>query len=109
MARPKASRASQFAPFDALKGFREALLEKERIIVDKIDLSEEQKEILDYRLHRIQPGMIITVTFFCNGSHEKVTGMVSDLSPSSRTLSIVQRKISFDDIYDISGNFDDMA
>ena len=38
---PKTDRAKLFAPFDALSGFREALREKERIIVPKIDLSEE--------------------------------------------------------------------
>ena len=33
----RADRAKQFMPFDALKGFREALAEKERLI-------EEQRE-----------------------------------------------------------------
>ncbi len=37
------SRAKQFMPFDALKGFREAVAEKERIIVPKRDLPEEKK------------------------------------------------------------------
>lgn len=39
--RPKmdpADRAKQFLPFDALKGFREALEEKERTIVPKGEL-----------------------------------------------------------------------
>lgn len=38
------SRAKQFMPFDALKGFREAVAEKERIIVPKRDLPEEKKK-----------------------------------------------------------------
>ncbi len=37
------NRAKQFMPFDALKGFREALAEKERLTVEKGDLAEEQK------------------------------------------------------------------
>ena len=34
-------RAKQFMPFDALKGFKEAIKEKENIIVDKIALCED--------------------------------------------------------------------
>lgn len=100
----KADRAKQFAPFDALKGFREALRERERITADKIELSDETKEELDFKLHQIKPGMLITVIYFNNGEYEKVTGMVSKLSETSRTLSIVNKKMSFDDIYDIQGD-----
>lgn len=102
MVKPKADRACQFAPFDALKGFREALHEKERIIVPKKDLSEDQKELLDYQLHQLQIGTIVTVTYFCDGHYEKITGMVSEISPSCRMLSIVRQRISFDDIVDIT-------
>ena len=35
----RANRAKQFMPFDALKGFREALAEKERVTVPKKELS----------------------------------------------------------------------
>lgn len=40
-------------PFDALKGLRTALAEKERIIVEKKELSEERKGELDRKLKRI--------------------------------------------------------
>ena len=38
----KADRAKQFIPFDALKGLKEALKEKEKIYVEKKELSEEE-------------------------------------------------------------------
>lgn len=60
----KADRAKLFLPFDALKGFREALAEKERIVVPKTELSEDRKEELDRLLHQIKPGDIITVVYF---------------------------------------------
>lgn len=109
MVKHKADRASQFAPFDALKGFREALREKERIPADRVELSEEQKELLNCRLHQIRHGMIVTVTFFCDGAYEKKTGMVSGFDPASRNIRIVQHTISFDDICDISGDFDGIS
>ena len=40
-------RAKQFMPFAALRGYEEAIKEKEKIIVDKIELSEEKKNELD--------------------------------------------------------------
>jgi len=99
-----AARAKLFTPFDALKGFREALLEKERIIVPKIDLSEEMKESIDRKLHLIHITDIITVIYFNDGEYIKVTGMVSKFSETSRSLTIVNTKIIFDDIYDIQGD-----
>lgn len=102
----KADRAKQFAPFDALNGLWEALKQKERIVVEKIDLSDERKEALDIALHQISQNDIITVIYFCNGEYLKITGMVSGFYPASRILQIVNTKISFDDIYDIQGSFD---
>ena len=43
----QANRAKQFMPFDALKGFREALAEKEKLLVPKKELSEERKAELE--------------------------------------------------------------
>lgn len=97
------NRAKQFMPFDALKGFREALAEKERIIVPKRELSEEQKEKLDYKIHQIRKMDIITAEYFFNGEYVKKTGVVSDINETSRTLKIVNTKIPFNDISDLQG------
>ena len=97
----KADRAKIFMPFDAVKGFREALAEKERIVVPKIELSEERKEELDRRLRMIHTGDIVTVIYFHNGEYVKLTGMVSKFSPSGRMLSIVNTRICFDDIREL--------
>ena len=43
----RAERAKQFMPFAALKGYEEALREKEKIVVPRIELSEEMKEELE--------------------------------------------------------------
>lgn len=105
--RPKmgrAERAKQFMPFDALKGFRDALKEKEKIIVPKVELSEYAKSILDRKLQQVQKNDIITVVYFEKMEYLKVTGMVSRLDLSSRYLKVVNTKIAFDDIYDIEGD-----
>ena len=98
------NRAKQFMPFDALKGFREAVAEKERIIVPKRELSEEQKEELDRKLRQVQKKDIITVEFFHNREYLQLTGMVSRVDATSRILAIVNTKIAFDDIINLQGD-----
>lgn len=97
----KADRAKLFIPFDALKGFRDALAEKEKIIVDKVELSDEMKEELDRKFHLIERNHIITVVYFYQGEYLQLTGMVSKMDTDSRTLTIINTKLNFDDIYDI--------
>lgn len=97
----RADRAKQFMPFDALKGFREALKEREKITVSRVELSDEYKEELSRRMQQIRKNDIITVVYFHKNEYIKVTGMVSRFDVTSRILKIVNTKIHFDDIYDI--------
>lgn len=96
-------RAKQFIPFDALKGFRELLKEKEKIIVPKVELSEEAGEELDRKLRAVKRNDVVTVIYFQKGEYLKVTGMVARLDMSARVLQIVNTKIAFEDIYNIEG------
>ncbi len=100
--RERVSRAKQFVPFDALKGFREALAEKERILVDKIDLSEEALEELDRKLHNLIPGEMISVVYFHNDEYVKITGIFVKVCESDRTMQVVNTKIPLDDIREIN-------
>jgi len=102
--RPKMSRedrAKQFMPFAALKGYTEALRKKEKLVVPKIEVSEEYAEELDRKLRSIRKNEIITVVYFCNGEYLKKTGMVTRIDETARILKIVNTKISFDDIYQL--------
>lgn len=97
------NRAKQFVPFAALKGYEEALRAKEKIIVDKIELSEEKKAELDYKLQQIKKNDIITVVYFLKDEYIKLEGMVSRLDIDARILKIVNTSIPFDDIYELEG------
>ena len=94
----RADRAKQFAPFDALRGLREELAKREKIIMDKIELSEDMKVEIDYALHNIKPNDIITIIYFSQGEYIKKCGMVSKFSATNRTIKIVDTTINFDDI-----------
>ena len=97
----RADRAMQFAPFAALKGYEEALRQREVITVEKAELSPEALEYLDYKLSQISCGEIITVVYYENGSYIKKTGMVSKINKESRYITVVTTDICFDDIRDI--------
>ena len=97
------NRAKQFVPFAALKGYEEALRAKEKIVVEKIELSEEKKAELDYRIQQIQKNDMVTVVYFLKDEYIKIEGMVSRLDKDARVLKIVNTKIPFEDIYELSG------
>lgn len=102
--RPKMTReerAKQFMPFAALKGYLEALAKKEKIIVSKVEVSEEYAEELDRKLRQIKKNDMVEIVYFCNHEYLRKTGMVSRIDVTARVLKIVNTKISFDDIYDI--------
>lgn len=99
----RADRAKQFMPFDALKGLKEALREKEKMIVPKIELSDDRKQVLDYKLHQVKKMDMLTVVYFHNQQYLKITGIVSRMDASARILQIVNTKIEFENIYDIDG------
>lgn len=96
-------RAKQFMPFAALKGYPDALRKKEKIVVPKMELSEEYADILDRKLRQVQKNDIITVVYFYKDEYIKQTGMVSRVDEIARVLKVVNTKIPFEDIYDIIG------
>lgn len=98
----RANRAKQFMPFDAVKGLREALAQKERIIVPKRELSEEQKEELDWRIAQLHTKDMVTVTYFQDGEYLQATGMIAAVDTTRRILKLVNRQIPFDDIAELA-------
>lgn len=94
------NRAKQFVPFAAVKGYEEALRAKEKIVVEKIELSEEKKEELDFKLHQIKKNDIITVVYFYKDEYIQLEGMVSRVDTDAKILKIVNTKIPFEDIYE---------
>lgn len=97
----KEERAKQFMPFSALKGYQEALRKKEKIVVPKMDLSQEYQEELDRKLRQVSKNDMITIIYYHQEEYLKLTGMVSRIDETARILKIVNTKVSFDDLYDI--------
>ena len=96
-------RAKQFMPFAALKGYPEALRRKEKVVVDKVQVSEDYAEELDRRLRQVQRLDTITVVYFRKGEYIKVQGVVSRIDVTARVLKVVQTKIPLEDILEVTG------
>lgn len=102
MHKTRASRAQIFQSFDALKGFREILKEKERVIVPKKILSEDDLAELDYKVHQIKIGMIVKVTYYDSGQYVQIEGKVSKLNLDTKKIQIVKTNLDLKNITDIS-------
>ena len=98
---PHADRASQFMPFSALKGFEEALREKEKIIVEKVELSEDALAFLDYQLNQLEVGSMVEIIYFEENEYLKKKGILSKINKAARCLTVVTTDISFDNIKEI--------
>lgn len=101
------ARPQIFQSFDALKGFHELLEKQERVIVSKPCLSEENLRILDEKIHKILPGMMITLIIFDHGDYIQIKGTVVKINLDTKIIQIVKKKVPILNILDIqSDEFD---
>lgn len=98
---PIEERAKQFMPFAALRGLPDALAQKEKILVPRMELSPEMEEELDRQMHRLSKGRMAAVVYFQKGEYIRITGLVARIDENSRLLQIVNTKIRFEDILEV--------
>ena len=100
---PIKERAKIFAPFDALKGFREMLTEEEKIKEDKKELSEDLIIHLSDIINSLEVGMLIEVKYYVlkDECYKKTIGVFTKLDKVYKKIAIVKTKINIEDIIDI--------
>ena len=71
-------RAKQFAPFEALKGLRDALREKEieRERIKKKELSSEKSVEIQKNLFKIDKGSQVFIKYYENGVYREINGYI---------------------------------
>ena len=91
--RKKADRAKLFIPFDALKGLKEALREKEKVLCEKKQIKKRD---------------IVRVKYFSNNEYLSLQGMVSSIDFTLKKIKVIKTIINFDDILniEIEGHFE---
>lgn len=99
----RADRAAQFAPFDALKGLKEAIKEREerKSRISRRELSDEQQEVLSETIAQLRKGVLIEVVFYSNGHYVKVQGEFTEINLNNKYIMVGARKINFFDLYEI--------
>ena len=105
----RAKRAAQFSPFAALDGHAQSIMEQNRIVDRKIELTNEQKLIINKQLNYLSllKDALVTITYFIKDS-KKEGGkycseevMIKRIDEYNRMIICIDKKISFDDIYQI--------
>ena len=113
--RPRMSmidRAAQFSPFQALTGYGAAIQETGRLTDRKIELSEDERILLDMKqqilLDNIRECPDVSITYFipderkAGGSYVTVTDNVKKIDDYQRLLILTDRaQIPLDEIVDI--------
>ena len=97
------ARAKQFLPFDALKGFQEALREKEIEYEEKKELSEETLNDLDNILNRIEVGSIVKIKYYKNRKYNEIQGTVTKIDYIKKKIQIEnENNINIADIINLA-------
>ncbi len=109
-------RAKIFAPFAALRGHSERLDEEDIKLIrsERVELSEDEAQMLSDKLSQVRKGMNVTVTYFQPdedggdiGYYVTVTGIVKGVDLVHRVLKIdvgdtKDLVIGIEDILDVS-------
>lgn len=107
-------RSSQFMPFSALVGYKEAVLETSRITSDRVYLDDEMKDIINNKINFINSIIsskpIIDVTYFVpdlkktGGCYKTINGFIDKIDIFYGYIFIKNEKISIENIVDICGD-----
>ncbi len=110
---PRGNRAKIFSPFAALKGYDSAVKSRERPRMNKPEPSEEQKEILNNKLRRLEKGQTVVVRYFfpepgpdgsggmADGVCRSAEGVVKKIDVPFQRLVIGDLPIPFEHILEI--------
>jgi len=109
------ARSAQFAPFAALTGYDELLIETARLTNERIEIDETIKAILDSKLQIIKEHIknmpLITFMYFVHdskkegGEYVTVTGNVRKIDEYRNVLVLEDNtEITINDVIDISGD-----
>ena len=108
-------RAARFAPFAAITGYEEMVLEEARVTEERIDLDEGSLSLLNEKLNMIQEFLDeepeVTITYFepdkkkSGGAYVNITGIVKRIDEYEHFVIMTDgKKIRIEDIYAIGSD-----
>lgn len=96
------SRAVQFMPFDALKGFKEALAKVEKVVDLKKELMDDYFNELDNKLKSLKKGDTVLIKYYYNLEYVEVTDSIKMIDEVKRKIVLKNCVVNFDDIIDFN-------
>ena len=107
-----ADRAARFAPFAAITGYEEMVLEEARVTDDRIEMDESSKAALNEKLNMIlefiDEQSEVSITYFepdkrkAGGAYVTVTGTVKRIDEYEHLVIMTDgKKINIDEIYNL--------
>ncbi len=108
-------RAARFAPFAAITGYEEMVLEEARVTEERIDLDEGTLSLLNEKLNMIQEFLDeepeVTITYFepdkkkAGGAYVSVTGTVKRVDEYEHLVLMNDgKKIPINEIYNLQSD-----
>lgn len=103
------NRSAQFAPFDALEGFKDEIKETARRTTSRIEISEDLKEKLNNKLKLIEDDKSkkVMITYFIKdkykngGSYKSILAYVKKIDLNNKLIITNNIKIPIREIIDI--------
>ena len=108
-------RAARFAPFAAITGYEEMVLEEARVTEERMDLDEGTLSMLNEKLNMIQEFLDeepeVTITYFepdkkkSGGAYVSITGIVKRIDEYEHLVIMTDgKKIRIEDIYGLESD-----
>ena len=108
-------RAARFAPFAAITGYEEMVLEEARVTEERVDLDEGALSLLNEKLNMIQEFLDeepeVTITYFepdkkkSGGAYVNITGIVKRIDEYEHFVIMTDgKKIRIEDIFAIGSD-----
>lgn len=84
------NRAKIFSPFAALRGYEDEIASegKDHLKGKRIELSEEQKEILGNKIGQLRKNQLVKIKYFTDGYYEELPGKVDSVDAINKELKI---------------------
>jgi len=111
-------RAARFAPFAAITGYEEMVLEEARVTEERVELDEGTLAMLNEKLNIIHDSLdsepVVQITYFepdkkkSGGAYISVTGTVKRIDEYERLVIMSDgKKIRIDEIFGLEGKLFD--
>ena len=87
---PMSNRAKIFSPFAALRGYEDEIASEGRdhLKGNRVELSEEGKEVLNQKISQLRKEQEITIEYFTDGYYEDIAGVLDAVDVINKELRI---------------------